>query len=73
LILECKAENNILTCPLTKKDLLAYITSANSENQISYLDTSNYNQNKLLLIPRVQVIVKDIQKKDIFVGIKNYL
>ena len=73
LILECKTENNILKCPLTKKDLLAYIKKESSKNEISYLDTSNYNQNKLLLIPRVQVIVKDIQKKDIFVGIKKLL
>ena len=73
MILECKIENNILSCPLTKKDLLAYIQTETSKNEILYLDISDYRQKELLLVPPIQVIVKDIQKKDIFVGITKLL
>ena len=73
MILECKIENNILSCILTKKDLLAYLQRENSKNKISYLDISNYSQKNLLLVAPIQVIVKELQKNDIFVGITKLL
>ena len=72
-LLECKNEKNILKCPITKKDLLAYFPGSNSKNKISYLNTTDYEQYSLLLIGEINIELKDIPKKDVFIGIKKLL
>ena len=69
----CKAENNILKCPITKNDLLANLRPRDNELEIVYLDPINNNLNDLLLVSKVKIVVKDIPKKDIYIGIKNLL
>ena len=75
MFLECKIDNNILKCPFTKKDLIPYLTKDESfsTQDMYYLDTINYDENKLYLVASIKIIIKDIQRKDVFVGIKKLL
>ena len=71
--LECKSEKNILKCPFTKKELLSYLPTPNFENRITYLDTNNYDEIEIPLIGQITFEIKDIPKRDIFIGIKKLL
>ena len=73
LVLDCKIEGNILKCPLTKKDLFAYIPGSVSRNNLHYFDTTKNDRKQLLLIGKIKVENKDIPKKDIFISIKKLL
>ena len=68
----CRNENNILICPMTKRDLLAYLTPEDNQASISYI---NYDDSLKYfpLIPRIKIIIKEFQKKDIFVKITKLL
>ena len=69
----CKAENNILKCSITKKGLLAHLRPQDNNIEIFNLDTINNSFNKLPLVSEVKIVVKDIPKKDIYIGIKQLL
>ena len=73
MTLDCHAENDILRCPLTKKDLLAYLSKIEDECDILYVDPTTFDSGRLRLIPLIKVKVKDIQKKDVFVGLNKLL
>ena len=73
MILDCRTENNILKCPFTKSELLAYLQNEHEKNKISYLDVSTYKQKELLLVGKIKVQIKYILKKDIYVGITKLL
>ena len=73
MILDCKAEENILKCPLTKKDLLAYVEKEGSIEKTSSINNDDYSENQLYLVAPINIKIKDIPKKDISVNIKKLL
>ena len=73
IILECNVKDNILHCPLIRKELLAYLQKDTNEFEIQYLDTSKYEEKPLYLVSPIKIIIKDIRKKDISVNIKKLL
>ena len=73
MILECNIKDNILHCPLTRKELLANLQKETNEMEIQYLDTTEYTERPLYLVSPIKIVVKDIQKKDISVNIKKLL
>ena len=73
IILECNIKDNILHCPLTRKELLANLQKETTECEVQYLNTTEYDETPLYLVSPIKIIVKDIQKKDITVNIKKLL
>ena len=73
IILECNVKDNILHCPLTRKELLANLQKETTECEVQYLDTSKYEEKPLYLVSPIKIIIKDIRKKDISVNIKKLL
>ena len=70
----CKNENNILTCTIKKTDLVGYLGLQHQDFvKISYLDSENYNRVDFILIPDIKIVIKNIKKIDIFIGIKKLL
>lgn len=68
----CRVENNMLICTITKNDLLAYLTPMDTEGNIACLDKNN-NITNFPLIPKIKINFRDYPKKDINVGIKKLL
>ena len=68
----CRTENNILICTIAKSDILAYLTTIDSEVIIDCIDKNN-NITYFPLIPIIKINMKGYPKKDIFVGIKKLL
>ena len=73
IILECNIKDNILHCPLTRKELLANLQKETTESEVQYLNTTEYDETPLYLVSPIKIIVKDILKKDISVNIKKLL
>ena len=70
----CKNENNILTCTIKKTDLVGYLGLQHQDFvKISYLDSENYNRVDFILIPDIKIVIKNLKKKDIFIGITKLL
>ena len=68
----CKAQNDILVCPITKSELLSQFCTSYI-NRVEYLNTKDNKVELLYGIEGINIIVKDIPKNDIFVGIKKLL
>ena len=73
MFLDCKVENKILKCPLTKKDLLTYVGKEGYLKRTAYLDTTNSIYAYLYMVSAINIIIKDIPKKDVSVNIKKLL
>jgi len=73
MFLDCKVEDKILKCPVTKKDLLAYVGKEDHFSRTSYLDTTNSIVSILYMVSDIYVKIKDIPKKDVSVNIKKLL
>ena len=74
LILDCKVENNILRCPLTKNDITGYYRYIQEYNELFYFFKQNANFIKFPLIGYINIKLKETQKKkDIFIKIKKLL
>ena len=58
----CKNENNILTCTMTKNDLLAYFSPQGKEGYIFY--RNEYNEPiDLKLVHKIEISTKEFKKK----------
>ena len=47
IILECNIKDNILHCPLTRKELLANLQKETTECEVQYLNTTEYDETPL--------------------------
>ena len=68
----CRNENNILICTMTKSDLLIYFLPDDTQTRIYYINYHN-NLRSFPLIPKIKIIINEFHKKDIFVGITKLL
>ena len=73
MIFDCNIKDNILHCPLTRKELLAHLPKKTNDLNIYYLDTTEYTEERLYLVSPIKIIIKEIQEKDISVNIKRLL
>ena len=73
LLNNCKTENNILKCIIKKEEIAGYHTPSQNISQIYYIEKENCSTANLFMVPQIKIIKKDIQKKDIYVGIKKLL
>jgi hypothetical protein len=73
MFLDCKVEDKILKCPLTKKDLLTYVGKEGYLERTAYLDTTNSIYAYLYMVSSINIKIKDIPKKDVSVNIKKLL
>ena len=73
MFLDCKVEDKILKCPVTKKDLLTYVGKEDHFSRTSYLDTTNSIVSILYMVSDIYIKIKDIPKKDVSVNIKKLL
>jgi len=72
IIDNCKPQNDILICPITKSDILKYIYPDEKKIVVWYLNI--YGQVvDMKFVPRIKIIVPEIQRKEIFVGINKLL
>ena len=69
---KCQAQNDILVCPITKSELLSHL-STSYRDSIEYLNTKDDRFERILFSGTINITVKDIPKKDIFVGINKLL
>ena len=60
----CKSENNILTCSMTKNDLLTYFSPQDKEGYIFYRNEYNYPID-FKLVHKIEISKKNL-KKEIF-------
>ena len=58
---------------LTKKDLLTYVGKEGYLKRTAYLDTTNSIYAYLYMVSAINIIIKDIPKKDVSVNIKKLL
>ena len=68
----CRMEKKILKCTITKSDFCTYFTPSMKEILLFYRNENN-EPIELPLIPRIEVIIKEFPKKDIFIGITKLL
>ena len=68
----CRNENNILICTMTKSDLLIYFLPDDTQTRIYYINYHN-NLRSFPLIPKIKIIINEFHKKDIFVRITKPL
>ena len=68
----CRNENNILICTMTKSDLLIYFLPDDTQTRIYYINYHN-NLRSFPLIPKIKIIINEFNKKDIFVRITKLL
>ena len=73
LLNNCKTENNILKCIIKKEEIAGYHPPSQNISQIYYIEKENCSTANLFMVPQIKIIKKDIQKKDIYVGIKKLL
>ena len=69
----CIANNGILSCPLTKSDILKYFNPAHNDFSIWAFNPAINEVKSLYFIPEINVIVPDMKKKHIYVEIKKLL
>ena len=72
IIDNCREENNILVCPITKSELEQYVQPSKLEILMSYMNPDNY-QKYFTLVARIRLIFNNIEKTDIYVGITKLL
>ena len=65
--------NNILKCIIKKDEIIGYHSPSKDTSEMYYINKENRTTTSLYLVPSIKIIMKDIQKKDLYVGIKKLL
>ena len=69
----CKIENNILKCIIKKDEIIGYHSPSKDTSEMYYINKENCTTTSLFLVPPIKIIMKDIHKRDLYVGIKKLL
>ena len=69
----CKIENNILKCIIKKDEIIGHHSPSKDTSEMYYINKENCTTTSLFLVPPIKIIMKDIHKRDLYVGIKKLL